>query len=89
MIVGAKWERLSAWLATFADEFPQVESRGRVLLGDPVEELLKASEEASLVVCGSRGQGFLRGSLFGSVGRAAARQATRPTAVVRPELADA
>jgi nucleotide-binding universal stress UspA family protein len=53
-------------------------------VGHVMEELLRASESASMVVVGSRGHGRAGDLLVGSVSQHLARHATCPVAVVRP-----
>lgn len=58
-------------------------------LADPRHALLELSEEAHLVVVGSRGNGPLAGLLLGSVGVALVRHAHCPVVVHRPGKAGA
>jgi nucleotide-binding universal stress UspA family protein len=51
---------------------------------DPREMLLELSQDASLVVLGSRGRGQIRSLLLGSVGVALVRHAHSPVVVHRP-----
>lgn len=58
----------------------------RVLIpGSPAEQLVAASDEASLLVVGSRGIGSFRGMLLGSVSMHCVQQAHCPVVVVRHE----
>jgi nucleotide-binding universal stress UspA family protein len=53
--------------ATWATESePSVEVSARVLEGDPLSELAKASEGAQLLVVGTHKTGFINGKMFGS-----------------------
>ena len=58
----------------------------RVRLGAPAEELaaVAAAEDADLLVVGSRGRGFLRAALLGSVSRQLVSLAPCPVLVVPP-----
>jgi nucleotide-binding universal stress UspA family protein len=62
---------------------PHVEVGCSVLLGAPAPVLLKATEEASMLVVGHRGLGGFSGLLLGSVGMQVATHAPCPVAVVR------
>ena len=55
---------------------------GRVLEGDAVSELAKASAALDLLVLGSRGYGPIRTVLLGSVSRALVRTAACPVVVL-------
>lgn len=55
----------------------------RVVLGSPAFALVEESENADLVVVGSRGLGGFRGLLLGSVGTQVATHANCPTVVIR------
>lgn len=68
--------------AALADVVPEAVLETRV--GHVMEELLNASESASMVVVGSRGHGRTEDLLIGSVSQHLARHATCPVAVVRP-----
>jgi nucleotide-binding universal stress UspA family protein len=68
--------------AALADVVPDVVLETSV--GHVMEELLRASESASMVVVGSRGHGRTEDLLIGSVSQHLARHATCPVAVVRP-----
>lgn len=88
----ADWRELEAQerslasesLAGFKEEFPTVDVRRHVVRGDPVEELVRQSENACLLVVGTRGRGSLSGLVQGSVSQAALRRAHCPVAVVHP-----
>ncbi|MEU0535482.1 universal stress protein [Amycolatopsis tolypomycina] len=74
-------ERLAGW----PEKYPDVEI-GRVLVRDrPRRALLEISEEAQLVVVGSRGRGGFTGMLLGSTSQALVQHAQCPVLVVRPE----
>jgi nucleotide-binding universal stress UspA family protein len=68
--------------AALTDVMPEAVLETRV--GHVMEELLNASESASMVVVGSRGHGRTEDLLIGSVSQHLARHATCPVAVVRP-----
>lgn len=61
-----------------------VEVHGVVQVVDPRALLLDLSEEASMVVLGSRGRGPVRSLLLGSVGVAVTRHARCPVVIHRP-----
>ena len=52
------------------------------VVGDPVDELVARSEDADLVIVGSRGYGPLRSVLLGSVSAKLVRRAACPVMVV-------
>lgn len=53
--------------------------------GDPVDELIAASEPMDLLLVTTRGRGIASRALFGSVANEVARRGVRPTLVVRPD----
>jgi nucleotide-binding universal stress UspA family protein len=55
----------------------------RLVEQPPAEALLEESEDADLLVVGSRGRGAVRSTLLGSVSRTVAQHATCPVAVIR------
>jgi len=55
----------------------------RMLMGNVAQALLDASEDADLLVVGSRGLGGLRGMLLGSVGHHCAAHSRCPVVIVR------
>ncbi|WP_017596496.1 universal stress protein [Nocardiopsis potens] len=76
---------LTTALGRVAETAPGLKARTEVSLTDPASALLDASEEAELVVVGSRGLGGV-GSLFlGSVSTRVTSHASCPVAVVPPE----
>ncbi len=91
------WARLEAGeraltaesLAGWAEKYPDVEVRTHVVRGHAVKELAAESEDAGLVVIGSRGRGGFRGLLLGSVAQGLIHRAHCPVAVVRPRETDA
>lgn len=57
---------------------PGVAIESHVLRGDPVRELLSATQRLDLLACGSRGHGLLRQAVFGSVSRSLVQAAFCP-----------
>ena len=51
--------------------------------GDPTEALIAASEQADLLVLGSRGRGPFKGLLLGSVSQGAAASTKCPVVIVK------
>jgi nucleotide-binding universal stress UspA family protein len=62
---------------------PEVTVRGASVTGEPREALQHASENAHLLVLGSRGRGVVRSRLLGSVSAAVAKTAACAVVVVR------
>lgn len=75
---------LAQSLAGYAEKYPQVPIRRIVSEDDPARRLLQESENAQLVVVGSRGRRGLAGFTLGSVSRAVLDRATVPVLVARP-----
>lgn len=73
-------ECLSGWRA----KFPDVEVVPEVVHGRAAPALVRASEQADLLVVGSRGRGGFTGLLLGSVGHAMLHRSRCPVAVVAP-----
>ncbi|MEU2163715.1 universal stress protein [Streptomyces chengbuensis] len=63
---------------------PGLDVETKWVAGDPVEVLCAASDEAELLVLGSRGLGPLAGFLAGSVSLAVLARTRRPVVLVRP-----
>lgn len=68
-----------------AELAPAVESETVVLEGQPAEALLGASEDADLVVVGSRGLGGFKRLMLGSVSDQVVHHAACPVLVVHPK----
>lgn len=69
-------------LAGYAAEFPTVDVRRHVVRGRPVAELVRQSENAALLVLGTRGRGSVKSILLGSVAQGVLHDAHCPVAVV-------
>jgi nucleotide-binding universal stress UspA family protein len=78
----AELRETSEAMAGFREQYPDVNVRQEVMKGSPVKSLVKASENAELLVVGSRGLGGFRGLLLGSVSHAVVHKAACPVAVV-------
>ncbi|WP_250557272.1 universal stress protein [Pseudonocardia lacus] len=76
-------DRLRPW----TEKFPDLDVRQVVAHGSAARVLVEKSEEAQLVVMGSRGRGTLAGLVLGSVGHAVLHRSHCPVAVVRPDAA--
>jgi nucleotide-binding universal stress UspA family protein len=74
---------LSESLAEARKEHPDVPVLEQAIEERPAEALVVASQDASLLVVGSRGHGGLTGLLCGSVSHAVLHRAQSPVAVVR------
>lgn len=74
---------VSEVLAGWTEKYPEVPVRSHVVRGDPVVELLDQSQNASLLVVGSRGRGGFIGLVLGSVSRRILKRASCPVVVVR------
>jgi nucleotide-binding universal stress UspA family protein len=72
-------------VAGFADQYPSVDVRRVVTQGHPVHELARLSENAALLVVGTRGRGAVSGWLAGSVSQSLVRAAHCPVAIVHPD----
>jgi nucleotide-binding universal stress UspA family protein len=69
-------------VAGYAADFPTVDVRRHVVHGHPVPELVRQSENAALLVLGSRGRGLVKGLVLGSVSQAVLHDAHCPVAVL-------
>lgn len=74
--------------AAYGDDRP-AHLRTRVLQGPPARTLLDASEDAQMLVMGSRGHGGFAGLLLGSVSAVCAEHSRVPVLVVHGEGAPA
>jgi nucleotide-binding universal stress UspA family protein len=75
-------------VAGLHERYPDLHVTTEVLTTHPLEALLRTSQDASLLVVGSRGRGALRRALLGSVSREVAQRAAVPVLVVHPAGAD-
>jgi nucleotide-binding universal stress UspA family protein len=71
--------------AAVAELAPEVDYETVVLEGQPAEALLGASEDADLVVVGSRGLGGFKRLMLGSVSDQVVHHAACPVLVVHPK----
>lgn len=69
-------------VAGFATEFPTVDVRRHLVRGHPVAELVRQSENAALLVLGTRGRGNVKGWVLGSVSQRVLHDAHCPVAIV-------
>ena len=90
--IGSDWERydegghriLSERLAGWQERYPEVQVERRIVPDEPARRLVDASEQAQLVVVGSRGRGGFKSLVLGSVASKVAQAAKAPVIVVRP-----
>jgi len=75
-------------LAGWQEKYPDVAITRHSVQGHPVEALVRQSEEACLVVVGSRGRGGFRGLLLGSVSQGVVHRAQCPVAIIRAARED-
>lgn len=76
-------ERLAGW----QEQYPDVQVSRSVVQAQPARQLVQQSEQAQLVVVGSRGRGGFAGMLVGSVGETVAQMARVPVIVARESQA--
>ena len=74
---------LEAMAEMVGRDHPLVTIQRQVLQGHPVDELIRLSETAELVVVGARGHGAIAGLLLGSVSRRLINHSHCSVAVVR------
>ncbi|HEX6970404.1 MAG TPA: universal stress protein [Micromonosporaceae bacterium] len=82
-VVEAEQEALDELLAMWRDEYPEVSVAAEVVFDRPSPLLVKASEDAQLMVVGSRGRGGFKGLLLGSVSQQLLHHSHCPVAVIR------
>jgi len=70
-------------LAGHSENYPDVVVTQDVRRGSPIKQLTAASEDAAMVIIGSRGRGGFKGLLLGSVSHGVVHHASCPVAVVR------
>jgi nucleotide-binding universal stress UspA family protein len=63
---------------------PGVDRESRAVLGQPAHVLVQESQDADLLVVGSRGLGGLKSALLGSVGQQCIHHAVCPVVVIPP-----
>ncbi len=76
-------------LAGWQEKYPDVAIARHSVHAHPVEALVRQSENACLVVVGSRGRGGFRGLLLGSVSQGVVHRAQCPVAIIRAPREDA
>ena len=67
-----------------AEKFPGVEISYSPVHAPPLKSLVAISQDARMLVVGTRGRGGLKGMLLGSVSEQCVRHAACPVLVVRP-----
>lgn len=72
-------------VAPYRTKYPDVPVVERVLEGSPVDQLARRSDQADLVVVGSRGLGRIVGRLLGSVSQGLLDRAQCPVVVLKNE----
>ena len=77
-------EIVEAAVAEVGDVPDDVEIAACAIEGPPAGVLIEASQDADLLVLGSRGRGGFSGLLLGSVGQQCVHHAVCPVVIVRP-----
>jgi nucleotide-binding universal stress UspA family protein len=69
-----------------AENFPEAKARGKVVSGNPAEEILSIAEkeEADLIIMGTHGRTGIDRFLFGSVAEKVVKSSHRAVLTVRP-----
>ncbi|WP_280400721.1 universal stress protein [Nocardia carnea] len=83
LIARSEAETLSTIIAPYRKKYPDVVVEERSRRGSAARELLRALDEAQLVVVGNKGWGRLRGALLGSTSQNLLHRADRPVVVCR------
>lgn len=74
---------VQAAIARVGELQPSVICEGKAIEGQPADILLKETENADMIVVGSRGHGGFASLLLGSVGQQVAHHACCPVVIVR------
>ena len=82
-IVKDEQRALEDFVAGWREKFPDVQVSATYVTGHPADALTAASNDAQLVVVGSRGRGALRGMLLGSVSQHLLHRSPCAVAVIR------
>lgn len=82
IVQGEENEVLAEALAGWREQFPDVTVRRSVVHGHIRGTIIKASQEAQMVVLGARGFGGFTGLLLGSVSQSVLHHAACPTSIV-------
>lgn len=83
-LAGAVHDELVANTKQQVEAFPEVELTCRVYHAGPSQSLIRASQDARMLVVGARGLGGLRELVLGSVSDQCVRHAHCPVLVTRP-----
>lgn len=75
-------EALGSQLAGHREDHPDVQVESVVTTGHPAEQISELSEQAQLVVLGSRGRGGFRGLVLGSTSQAVLQVAACPVMII-------
>jgi nucleotide-binding universal stress UspA family protein len=82
-IVKDEQRALEDFVAGWREKFPDVQVSATYVTGHPADALTAASNDAQLVVVGTRGHGALRGMLLGSVSQHLLHRSPCAVAVIR------